>query len=82
MPKQYQVIALSVGGAYNKIFNSGDIVLDSQFVPGRAEELVKQGFLKPIDAPELPDIGNDEERGFAQPPEPAVSNKKRARRAK
>lgn len=45
--KKYKVIALSVGGLGNKIFNAGDIVLESNFIPGRADELVKQGFLEP-----------------------------------
>lgn len=46
--KKYKVIALSVGGLGNKIFNAGDIVLENNFIPGRADELVKQGFLEPI----------------------------------
>lgn len=46
--KQYIVIALSVGGLNNKIFNSGDTVNDKQFVQGHAEKLVEQGFLKPL----------------------------------
>lgn len=46
--KEYKVIALSVGGLNNKIFNSGDIVNDKQFVQGHAEKLVEQGFLKPL----------------------------------
>lgn len=46
--KEYKVIALSVGGLNNKIFNSGDTVNDKQFVQGHAEKLVEQGFLKPL----------------------------------
>ena len=46
--KEYIVIALSVGGLNNKIFNSGDIVNDKQFVQGHAEKLVEQGFLTPL----------------------------------
>ena len=52
--KQYTVIALSVGGRGNKIFSSGDTVFENNFIPGRAEELVKQGFLKPVEAPAEP----------------------------
>ncbi len=45
---QYKVIALSVGGLNNKIFNSGDTVNENQFVQGHAEKLVAQGFLEPL----------------------------------
>jgi len=46
--KKYQVIALSLGGLGNKIFKSGNIVTEKNFIEGRAEELVKQGFLKEV----------------------------------
>lgn len=46
--KQYKVIALSVGGRANKIFSAGDTVNEDNFIPGRADELEKQGFLKSI----------------------------------
>lgn len=48
----YKVIALSVGGKGNKIFNSGDIVTELNFPEGNAAKLVDEGFLEPIDAPE------------------------------
>ncbi len=48
----YKVIALSVGGKGNKIFNSGDIVTELNFPEGNAAKLVEEGFLEPIDAPE------------------------------
>lgn len=51
--KQYTVIALSVGGRGNKIFSSGDTVSENDFIPGRAEELVQQKFLKEY-TPEAP----------------------------
>jgi hypothetical protein len=44
--KQYKVIALSVGGRANKIFSAGDTVNEDNFIPGRADELEKQGFLQ------------------------------------
>jgi hypothetical protein len=44
--RQYKVIALSVGGRANKIFSAGDMVNEDQFIPGRSEELVEQGFLQ------------------------------------
>lgn len=44
--QEYKVIALSVGGRANKIFSAGDTVNEDHFIPGRAEELVEQGFLK------------------------------------
>ncbi len=46
MAKKYKVIALSVGGLNNKIYHSGDIVLETAFINGRADELVKSGFLE------------------------------------
>lgn len=46
--KSYKVIALSVGGLNNKIFNSGDEVFENNFHPGRADQLVVSGFLKEI----------------------------------
>lgn len=51
MMKSYKVIALSVGGAGNKVFNLGDIVTDKNFIPGRADQLVTLGFLKEINVP-------------------------------
>jgi len=49
MSRKYEVIALSVGGQNNKIFKNGDKVDDSNFGKDRADELVKGGFLKPLD---------------------------------
>lgn len=46
--KQYRVIALSVGGRGNRIFESGDTVTENNFTEGRAAELENQGFLKEI----------------------------------
>jgi len=46
--KKYKVVALSVGALNNKIFNSGDIVFENNFREGRADELVKLGFLELI----------------------------------
>jgi hypothetical protein len=45
---KYKVIALSVGGLGNKIFSTGDIVTESNFLPGVAEAHVKGGFLELI----------------------------------
>lgn len=57
--KSYKVIALSVGGLNNKIFNSGDEVFENNFHPGRADQLVVSGFLKEITGQEsLPNLGN------------------------
>jgi hypothetical protein len=44
--QQYKVIALSVSGRSNKIFKSEDVVKESDFAPGMAEQLVKRGFLR------------------------------------
>lgn len=46
---QYKVIALSVGGKYNKIFSSGDIVTAESF-EADINDLVKQGFVMAIEA--------------------------------
>lgn len=57
--KSYKVIALSVGGLNNKIFNSGDEVFENNFHTGRADQLVKEGFLKEIsEEQELPALGS------------------------
>jgi len=60
--RHYKVIALSVGGRANKIFSAGDTVTEENFIPGRAEELVRQGFLKPIEETSEPvkEIPSDE----------------------
>lgn len=52
MEKTYKVIALSVGGLNNKIFNSGETVTADNFPRGNAEDLVKQGFLQEVKPPE------------------------------
>lgn len=46
--KKYKVIALSVGGARNKVYKSGDIVTAESFPPGNAEKLVATGFIIPV----------------------------------
>lgn len=46
---QYKVIALSVGGKYNKVFHSGDIVTAESF-EADINDLVSQGFVKPFEA--------------------------------
>lgn len=46
MAKKYKVVSITVGGAHNKIFNSGDIVTEDQFPMGQAEAYVKSGHLK------------------------------------
>lgn len=60
--KQYKVIALSVGGKANKIFSAGDTVTEDQFIPGRADELVTQGFLRSIgdDGELMTKVGQEE----------------------
>lgn len=64
--RKYKVIALSVGGRANKIHESGDVVHENHFAPGRAEELVAKGFLKPIgeaDESEDPKLGSGNDDG-------------------
>lgn len=46
--KEYKVIALSVGSR-NRIHRDGDIVKETTFRPGEADELVKNGFLELIE---------------------------------
>jgi hypothetical protein len=55
--KKYKVIALSVGGANNFVYKSGDIVKESNFPVGNADKLAKSGFLlEIIDTPEVVEI--------------------------
>lgn len=55
--RQYKVIALSVGsGRGKRIYKSGDIVTESSFRPGIAEELVLKGFLERIGEGEVKNI--------------------------
>ena len=44
----YKVIVSALSGRGNKIYKDGDIVKDSDFVEGRALELVSGGFLEEI----------------------------------
>lgn len=46
---KYTVIAASVGGTGNKIFEYGEVVSDANFPVGNAAKLVANGFLKPIE---------------------------------
>jgi hypothetical protein len=43
--RKFKVIALSVGGLGNKIFNAGETVLENNFEEGHADILVRKGFL-------------------------------------
>lgn len=44
----YKVIVSALSGRGNKIYTDKDIVKDTDFVEGRAVELVKGGFLEEI----------------------------------
>lgn len=44
--RKFIVIALSVGGLGNKIFNSGDVVSETDFAEGSVDRLVELGYLK------------------------------------
>jgi len=46
--KSYKVIALSVGGKSNKIFECGQVVNEDAFEEGHAEILTSKGFLEPV----------------------------------
>lgn len=52
MARSFKVIALSVGGLGNRIFNSGDEVFENNFPEGHADELMRGGFLEEIKEPE------------------------------
>lgn len=60
--KKYKVIPLAVSGHSNKVFKSGDIVTASDFVEGNVSDLIKQGFLLPLDEEknESPDVDSNE----------------------
>lgn len=64
--KTYRVIALSVGGLSNKIFESGDVVTEDNFLPGRAAELVAQQFLVELSDEELA-AKEEEAKAVAEP---------------
>ena len=51
----YKVKALSVGGT-GKVFYSGDVVKESQFPEGHAEDYVKSKHLTRLTGPELKEI--------------------------
>jgi hypothetical protein len=65
----YKVKALTVSGLSKKIHRSGDNVTDADFPPGRAQELVKSGFLTEVpekNIEELPSKNEDEVTGKNQ----------------
>lgn len=43
---QYKVKTLTVSGRGNKIYKSGDVVIETNFTPGMAEKLCEMGFLE------------------------------------
>lgn len=50
---KYKVIALTVGGLNNKIYESGDVVTADCFPVGHAEELVTKKFLTRVTDSEI-----------------------------
>lgn len=44
--KTFKIIALSVGGKGNRIFNSGDIINEDLFIPNSVQSLVSRGSIK------------------------------------
>jgi len=46
MGRKYKVIALSLGGLRNKVFNSGEVIDESAFGSQNIAQLVKGGFIK------------------------------------
>ena len=56
---KFKVIALSVGGKGNNIYNVGETVNEENFIDAKA--LVKNGFLKEIEVPKktTPKGGNN-----------------------
>lgn len=48
---RYKVIVTALSGRGKKIYRHPDIVKDTDFPPGHAEQLVKKGFLVSIDEP-------------------------------
>lgn len=51
MSKRYKVITIAVSGKGNKVYRSGDIVT-ANLLNYPAEEMVKGGYLKPLDGEE------------------------------
>lgn len=94
----YKVIALSVGGKGNKIFNSGDIVTELNFPEGNAAKLVEEGFLELIPSEETPEptvelpateikvdevpVAPEAENKAEETPEPTVETKPETKKKK
>lgn len=49
--KQYEVIPLTIGGRFNRIFKCGDIVKETDFPPNAAEAMVQKGHLRKVGPP-------------------------------
>ena len=58
--KAYLMIALSVG-AINKIYESGDIVMEDCFPTDNIKPLVEQGFMRPLTESEQSEFEEKEE---------------------
>ena len=71
--KKYIVIALSVGGLNNKIFNAGDHVTEKQFPAGNADKLVTSGHLKLDDEMQARSQNQGNPSGSADSGSPAPS---------
>ncbi len=68
---QYRVRVIAVSGPGKKIFKLNDVVKDTSFREGRAEELVKLGYLERLEdgAPAA-----EEQKDLNPPPPPAGPN--------
>lgn len=72
--KLYKVKSLAVSGLRNKVHKCREIVKESNFAPGRAEELVKSGHLVPYVEEEVKSTGTNAGSGATN--DPVVLTKK------
>jgi hypothetical protein len=55
--RYFKITCLAVSGASNKVFNSGDIKAEDQFLPGAADAYVKSGHIVLYEGP-IPEEGD------------------------
>jgi len=75
--KKYKVIALSVVGKSNKVFNNGQTVIEDNFEPGEAAKKVEAGFLELIGGKEKEEAPKEKEEKEVEAPKSKNSNKRK-----
>jgi len=77
--KKYKVIALSVVGKSNKVFNGGQTVSEDNFEPGEADKKIEAGFLELIGGKEKVEFEapKEKEEKEEEAPKSKNSNKRK-----